>query len=97
MNASHRELLAYFIYGTFFGLIAFLWYGGLNVVKHYTLRFILWRTNALPLNCAPFLDYAAERIFLRKVGGGYIFVHRLLLEYFAEIEHSQTEEKLGVN
>jgi len=27
---------------------------------------------------------AAERIFLRKVGGGYIFVHRTLLEYFAQ-------------
>lgn len=25
-------------------------------------------------------------IFLRKVGGGYIFVHRLLLEYFASLE-----------
>jgi len=25
----------------------------------------------------------AERIFLRKVGGGYIFVHRLLMEHSA--------------
>jgi hypothetical protein len=33
-----------------------------------------------------FLDYAAERILLRKVGGGYIFVHRLLLEYFALLD-----------
>ena len=29
--------------------------------------------------------YAAERIFLRKVGG-YIFTHRLLVEYFATLE-----------
>jgi len=29
------------------------------------------------------LDYAAERILLRKVGGGYIFTHRMLMEYFA--------------
>ena len=29
------------------------------------------------------LDYAAERIFLRKVGGGSIFIHRLFQEYFA--------------
>jgi hypothetical protein len=68
-------------------------YGGFDVVKHYTLRLILWRTNAIPWNYAAFLDYAAERIFLRKVGGGYIFVHRLLLEYFAELEQSQTEKK----
>jgi hypothetical protein len=33
-----------------------------------------------------FLDYAAERMFLRKVGGGYIFVHRLLQDYFAALE-----------
>ncbi len=32
---------------------------------------------------ARFLDYCHERILLRKVGGGYIFVHRLLQEYFA--------------
>jgi hypothetical protein len=30
-----------------------------------------------------FLDYAAERLFLRKVGGGYSFIHRLLQDYFA--------------
>ena len=33
----------------------------------------------------PFLDYADERIFLRKVGGGYVFVHRMLMEYFASV------------
>ena len=26
---------------------------------------------------------ATERIFLRRVGGGYIFVHRLLQDYLA--------------
>ena len=36
------------------------------------------------VNHARFLDYAAERIFLQKVGGGYIFVHRTLLEHFAQ-------------
>ncbi len=37
-----------------------------------------------------FLDYAAERILLRKVGGGYIFAHRLLLEYFASLDTTAT-------
>jgi len=31
-------------------------------------------------------DPAADRIFLRKVGGGYIFIHRMLMEYFAALE-----------
>ena len=29
--------------------------------------------------------YAADRIFLRKVGGGHIFTHRMLMEYFATL------------
>jgi hypothetical protein len=32
------------------------------------------------------LDYATDRIFLRKVGGGYIFIHRMLMEYFVALE-----------
>lgn len=33
-----------------------------------------------------FLDYAVECLFLRRIGGDYIFVHRLLLDYFAAVE-----------
>ena len=32
------------------------------------------------------LRLAAERVFLRKVGGGYVFTHRLLVEYFATLQ-----------
>jgi hypothetical protein len=32
-----------------------------------------------------FLDQCVDLIFLRRVGGGYIFVHRLLMEHFAEM------------
>ena len=68
------------------GAIGFYFFGGQALIKHILLRFILWRQGSIPWNYARFLDYAAERIFLRKVGGGYIFVHRLLLEYFASLE-----------
>ena len=68
------------------GLIIGPIYGGRACVQHYVLRIMLWRNGSAPLNYVRFLDYAAERIFLRKVGGGYIFVHRLLLEYFASLE-----------
>ena len=52
-------------------------------VRHLVLRVLLRRTGALPRNYARFLDYAVERILLHKIGGGYRFYHRLLLEYFA--------------
>jgi hypothetical protein len=60
-----------------------LWYGGRSYLQHLILRVLLWNGDLAPLGYARFLDYAAERILLRKVGGGYIFVHRLLQEHFA--------------
>ncbi|MCS6812158.1 MAG: hypothetical protein NZ772_01070 [Cyanobacteria bacterium] len=38
----------------------------------------------IPWNYARFLNYATDLTCLPKVGGGYIFIHHLLLEYFAE-------------
>jgi hypothetical protein len=65
--------------------IAAMLLGGKEVVRHFTLRVMLWLSGALPFRLARFLDYAAGRLqILQKVGGGYIFVHRLLLEHFAE-------------
>jgi len=47
----------------------------------------------MPWNYPRFLDSAAERILLRKVGGGYIFVHRLLLEYFASLDSTPAPDE----
>ena len=74
------------IVGLSAGLLVGLFYGGLASFRHYVLRSLLWRTGAVPWRYVPFLDYAAEHILLGKVGGGYIFVHRLLQEYFASLE-----------
>jgi hypothetical protein len=67
-----------------FGLGAWMGYGGLNVVNHAILRFLLQRRGDIPGRFIAFLDHAAGLVFLHKVGGGYIFIHRLLQEYFAD-------------
>jgi hypothetical protein len=67
------------------GLPVAMWFGLLDFLQHFTLRFILWVRGYAPWRYARFLDHVTARIFLRKVGGGYIFVHRLLLEYFASL------------
>jgi hypothetical protein len=73
--------------GLFFGLALGqrlgLEAGGEAVLKHATLRLRLICNGSIPWNYVRFLDYAAERILLRKVGGGYTFIHRMLLEHFA--------------
>jgi hypothetical protein len=66
------------------GMAAFIGFGGLVALQHLVLRLVLYRAGLAPWNIAAFLDYCAERVLLRKVGGGYIFIHRTLLEYFAE-------------
>ena len=70
--------------GLSFGIIASLFFGGQAVVQHSVLRVLLRRVGLIPWRWVEFLDFAAGLVLLQKVGGGYIFIHRLLLEYFAD-------------
>lgn len=72
------------IVGLISGLIAGLNRGGSAVIKHYSLRLAMWIKGGTPLNLIGLLDFCSGQILLRKVGGGYMFIHRELLEYFAE-------------
>jgi hypothetical protein len=69
--------------GLYFALFGWLIYGGMDAVEHGVLRYLLRRSGGAPRRYARFLDYAAELVFVRKVGGGYLFIHRLLMEHFA--------------
>jgi hypothetical protein len=60
--------------------------GGEAVISHLVLRLCLWWSGTIPLGYVRFLDHATERILMRRVGGGYTFVHRLVQEHFADRE-----------
>lgn len=80
--------------GVFMGLISGLVGGensGLVILQHCVLRILLWRRGCIPWNYARFLNFAAERILLKKVGGSYIFIHRLLLEHFAQLHSGESQ------
>jgi len=84
-------------YSLLWGLAGW-WVGGLicgwsAVIKHYSLRFILWINGSTPFEFIKFLDYCAKLILLKKVGGGYMFIHRVLLEHFAKMEINSTKAK----
>ena len=88
--------------GLFFGLLGGIAYYYLDwmisphwSVHHFILLANLVRVNHAPWNYVRFLDYCVDRIFLRKVGGGYIFVHRLLQEYFASLTPEDIERIAG--
>lgn len=79
-----QVLLAAVFVGMMTALIGFLWFGGFDVIRHFALRVVLTLTGKMPFHLPNFLDYASELILLQKIGGGYIFRNRLLMDYFEE-------------
>jgi len=65
------------------GLLGWLFYGGSAAIRHFVIRVLLAWDGDAPLNYASFLDYCCNRILLHRVGNGYQFRHKLLLDYFA--------------
>lgn len=65
-------------------LLSGLFFGGHTCIQHYLLRYFLWRNKQAPLHYSRFLEFSVNRIFLYRVGNGYMFIHRFLAEYFAE-------------
>jgi len=72
--------------GLLTGLATGLISGGYACIQHYVLRLLLWRDDFAPLRYVRFLDYATDLLFLHKIGGGYMFVHRMVLEHFAALD-----------
>ncbi len=69
-------------------LLASIEYGGQAFLQHWALRFALWQHGHTPppWEYVRFLDYAVDRILLRRVGGGWIFIHRLFMEHIASLD-----------
>jgi hypothetical protein len=75
-------------FGGFSGLFGGLVSGGMFALKQFVLRLFLWKSGSPPLRYVAFLAQAKNLLFLRQVGG-YIFVHRLLREYFVSLAGSK--------
>ncbi|MHC5761891.1 hypothetical protein [Nostoc sp.] len=85
-NSSLNEaLILSLVSGLFAGLLMGI-ISGTPVIKHFTLRLILFRNGYIPWNYARFLDYCTDRLFLQRVGGRYRFIHKLLQDHFAQRE-----------
>jgi hypothetical protein len=84
LNHKHSrdvESLAKFV--DVFLLVSVFLSGGTAVTRHYCLRILVAISKLLPLGMTQFLEQARKLIFLRRVGGGYLFIHRCLLDHFA--------------
>jgi len=79
-------LLFAWLFGPLGGLLGGLFLGLGDVIQYYTLRFWLWHSRLFPWRAVAFLEDARARHMLLRVGGSYRFAHRLLLDYFADLD-----------
>ena len=91
LNARPGEGLGYalsamWLFAIGGGLLGWAVSGGWAVLRHFILRWLLHRRQVFPWHTQVFLNDATARILLQRVGGGYSFIHRLLLEYFANLD-----------
>ena len=68
--------------GILSAIVSLFMFGGGNVANHFFLRFLLWLTTDLPGDLTGFLEFCVNRVFLHRVGGGYMFIHQAIQEYF---------------
>ena len=59
------------------GAVAWLWYGGMALTQYAVLRTMLSFQGARFFRTA-YLEAAADRALLHRLGGGYLFVHPML-------------------
>ena len=88
------------LFGVLFGVLGGVLVGVLEsdnelntLIKHWRLYRLLAQQGMLPpqrRDLVPFLDEAARRLLLQKVGGSYRFVHRILLDYFADLYEQES-------
>ncbi len=72
--------------GLYLGLLVGISRSGTPLIKHFTLRLILYCNGYIPWNYARFLDYCTERLFVQRVGGRYRFIHKMLQDHFAQMK-----------
>nr|WP_062341635.1 NACHT domain-containing protein [Herbidospora sakaeratensis] len=65
-------------------VLTFASIAGEPLLEQVMIRQELARFTLFPRPCLPFFDFMAECLILRKVGNGYIFVHRELLDFLAD-------------
>ena len=77
------DQFSYLFYIILFSVAGWSAYGGRACIQHLILRTLLVQSKNIPIDYAAFLNNATQQLFLQRVGGGYIFVHKTLMEHFS--------------
>ncbi|WP_069470896.1 NACHT domain-containing protein [Candidatus Marithrix sp. Canyon 246] len=63
-------------------IFGFMFYGGVEVLKHVTLRWFMYHQGIAPKDYIDFLEYSKKLMIMKSQSGGYAFRHDLFQEYF---------------
>ncbi|GAB3946800.1 hypothetical protein GCM10027614_40920 [Micromonospora vulcania] len=74
--------------GLLLGATAAYLTSGQAFVLYWVVRLMLAHSGLGPLRLLTFLNFASTAMIVHRLGGGYLFHHRLLLEYFAQLDLS---------
>jgi len=67
------------------GLLAALWFGGIDILQHLLLRTLLSATGPFPWRWFGFLDHGVNCGLLEKADGRYKFPHGMVRDYFRSL------------
>lgn len=80
-NATPNDFVVAALVG---GVVSGLQRGGGAYLRHRALLALLARSGFAPGDYIAFLEYATRLVLLRRRGAGYEFMHRMLLDHFAD-------------
>jgi hypothetical protein len=82
---SRAGVVAGLSWGLAWGAAAGLMFGGAACLQHYVIRLWLVRKGVACWHYGPFLEAMTERLLMRRSGSAFLFTHRLLRDYLAEL------------
>jgi eukaryotic-like serine/threonine-protein kinase len=74
--------------GLIFAAPAATWYGGQAVVRHACLRMLFGWCGTFAFRVVKFMSFAEQRMLVKSAGGGYVFLHKSVQDYFASLGES---------
>jgi hypothetical protein len=90
--SRREELMLPVLIAVGVGGVTAMWFGGYTVIKHVTLRLLMWLTGTTALNFVRLLEEAVNRGILRRVGGAYFFLHLRVLQHYASLDRPRRSD-----
>jgi hypothetical protein len=66
--------------------------GGFAFLEQFRIRLALHWADLMPMQPQAFFTYATRCLFLRRSGGSYLFFHRSMQEFFANLYPDESKE-----